>query len=108
MFRRIKNLKFIGKDKDEVYVSMLLVIVGFLISIFSSTHGSGMFYVPLATCSCFVLAFFCALNATRDTYDASPKERALINDWFCIASILMVGVFAVMIMGTLQYLGFLP
>ena len=94
MLRLLKNLKFIGKNKNEVYASVAFVAVGLFISVATSGHGTTWYYMVLASCGCFAIGFFCALNAVADTDNMSLVERILITLWFILFLVLMLTVFS--------------
>ena len=88
--KRLPKVRLLGKNKNELYVSFVIVVVGVLIS--SWKMPIDIFQVMVAVTSS-VVGFFCALNAVLDADRMGPVERQLASAWLVLVSFWTIVAF---------------
>ena len=78
--RKAKKLKVLGPNKNELYLSFLIVLAGVLMT----AHRPQNFNDLCITTSSCLLAFVCSLNAVCDLKRMNWFERALAVTWFAL------------------------
>jgi peptidoglycan/LPS O-acetylase OafA/YrhL len=88
VFKRLKNLRALGKNKYEIYVSFVFVSLSFLLS-FLLHRESSRYEGSLITTGLSLIGFICAVNAVEDADRMNTIERIMANIWFFIAGVVL-------------------
>lgn len=87
MNRRFKDIKVFQKSKNELYVSILVVVFG---ALFFMSNMRYNFYDFIKWVVALLVGFLCALNAVLDHKRMNSVERIASVVWLCIVSVLLL------------------
>jgi hypothetical protein len=78
--KRLKNIRVTGRNKYELYVSYLVVFIGFI----QTAHLPQNYRDVLVASSTLLVGLFCALNSLLDIKRMNWLERVIAVPWFAL------------------------